>query len=927
MPVDQQLPSVIAAVREELGAGPRKRSVVLFDGKRLSAQPERCVYRFEIPEGVFMGHVDDAEIIFQDSRIEGEVLSIDNQFVTLSLEEDLGERVSQIAVEWATKLILQRLLDRLTKISTEGDKVDFTLATMLFSPDGNVAGQPDTTAVKADEIRNAAQRQAIAGAMANRVSFVWGPPGTGKTSTLGFIAYNLIKNGQRVLFATNTNRAVDVAMQNVVAAYRHFNEPFKGDITRYGPPFLRNDDDLQAICFQNELQEIREKLKEEIREEYQLLQEFRALKREVSEHTTYLNEKTKAEAGLADAEAKLKRLRAEVKRLEQQLAGRKDSGFLSRLVNEFLGTPVQTIEKQVEAKKRGIAEAEAQQTTAAASLEALQAECPIPPETLERYGNLEVAVKKRGGEEKLAAFIKEKLEVDEEPLLAKKKMIGATLAKLITNDVFFKLKYDALVIDEASMVSLPYLVVLATLVEGRVVIVGDPQQLPPIAQSESPWFQSDIYLHASGCASVQELFEWHSQHPEFTYFLNTQYRMVGSLGDIINRQFYQGKLVNGVADQPETEAGIVFVNTSPLRPHILRLPGKEGFAPYNPVHTERIIAILKSIAMTGEFRPEDIGIVVPFKASVQYIRHQLRQAGLSAVEVGTVHTYQGREKDFVIFDTVMSYDRDNRRAYSVRSFDQTKTSEDGVRRLLNVALSRCRRVMFLISNIRHFQQQYPGQFVTGLLESLQENAHVVTNVDEAAAEFDDLPPEEQAHKVGSEPGIAEEETAESRAVDKGTRKTIQKYGGEIDALRFDINSLAATKRGNAVFTPGSKVADFMEQIATYVVTDEQTFERWIKNMQMYFYESCGGPNAQYPVVNRQNETFKIRWQINKLRVGFAHDMEQFPDEEKRKIHGVYQDLIGRKYPAEDREWSQMQLAVMARTISWLKLVHQCIENQ
>ena len=62
MGIEQQLPSVIAAVREEPGAGPRKRSVVLFDGKRLSAQPERCVYRFESPEGVFMGHVDGADI-------------------------------------------------------------------------------------------------------------------------------------------------------------------------------------------------------------------------------------------------------------------------------------------------------------------------------------------------------------------------------------------------------------------------------------------------------------------------------------------------------------------------------------------------------------------------------------------------------------------------------------------------------------------------------------------------------------------------------------------------------------------------------------------------------------------------------------------------------------------------------------------------
>ncbi len=85
MGIEQQLPAVIEAVREELGKGPRKRSVVLFDGKRLSSQAESFVYRFEIPEGVFLTHVDDADIIYQDGKVDGDILSVDNQFVTLSL--------------------------------------------------------------------------------------------------------------------------------------------------------------------------------------------------------------------------------------------------------------------------------------------------------------------------------------------------------------------------------------------------------------------------------------------------------------------------------------------------------------------------------------------------------------------------------------------------------------------------------------------------------------------------------------------------------------------------------------------------------------------------------------------------------------------------------------------------------------------------
>ncbi len=333
MSITEQLPSIIAAVDEELGSGPKKRSVVLFDGKRLSATHESYQYHFEIPEGVFLGHVDDPEIIYQDSKVEGEILSVDNQFVTLSLTEDLGERVAQVAVEWATKLILQRLLDRLNKINTYGDTSDSSVASLLFRPTAEVAGEPKESAIFIDGLRNAPQRKAIAGAMVNKVSFVWGPPGTGKTSTLGFIAYNLIKTGQRVLFATNTNRAVDVAMQDVIGAYEHFGESFKGSITRYGPPFLRDDAALQSICFQNELQEVKEKLKEEIRDQYQLLHNYKSLHREVSEHSSYLRETSQAHKKVAEATAKLERLQGDLKRLEQQLSNRHGAGFLARLVS------------------------------------------------------------------------------------------------------------------------------------------------------------------------------------------------------------------------------------------------------------------------------------------------------------------------------------------------------------------------------------------------------------------------------------------------------------------------------------------------------------------------------------------------------------------------------------------------------------------
>ena len=49
-------------------------------------------------------------------------------------------------------------------------------------------------------------------ALGNEVSYIIGPPGTGKTETLAAIAYALVQAGRSVLIAAHTNIAVDNAI-------------------------------------------------------------------------------------------------------------------------------------------------------------------------------------------------------------------------------------------------------------------------------------------------------------------------------------------------------------------------------------------------------------------------------------------------------------------------------------------------------------------------------------------------------------------------------------------------------------------------------------------------------------------------------------------------------------------------------------------
>ena len=70
-------------------------------------------------------------------------------------------------------------------------------------------------------------------AQSQPITFIWGPPGTGKTETLAKISIAHIKQGHRVLMLSYSNVSVDGAVLRVSELYED-SQP--GILVRYGYP-------------------------------------------------------------------------------------------------------------------------------------------------------------------------------------------------------------------------------------------------------------------------------------------------------------------------------------------------------------------------------------------------------------------------------------------------------------------------------------------------------------------------------------------------------------------------------------------------------------------------------------------------------------------------------------------------------------------
>lgn len=88
-------------------------------------------------------------------------------------------------------------------------------------------GKKSKTSDALDKNLRVSQKEALHNALTRNLSFIWGPPGTGKSYTLGQVVANLYIQKKRVLLLSTTNVAVDVATFAVDDACTRLGSPLK----------------------------------------------------------------------------------------------------------------------------------------------------------------------------------------------------------------------------------------------------------------------------------------------------------------------------------------------------------------------------------------------------------------------------------------------------------------------------------------------------------------------------------------------------------------------------------------------------------------------------------------------------------------------------------------------------------------------------
>ena len=259
-------------------------------------------------------------------------------------------------------------------------------------------------------------------------------------------------------------------------------------------------------------------------------------------------------------------------------------------------------------------------------------------------------------------------------------VVGGTVYEFVKTANFPLEGLDLLVIDEAGQFSLANTIAASTAAK-RLLLLGDPQQLPQVTQGTHP---APIDGSALGW-----LADGHKVLPaEFGYFLPSSWRMNEQVCSVVSNNWYDSKLGSAARNREleDSKPGVFPIAVV-----------HQSNSTESPEEADKVIEIVRDLLgktwrdeegcqMLLADAKENIIVVAPYNAQVQLIRAKLDSAGFHQIPVGTVDKFQGQQAAVTIVSMTASSAMDVPRGIEFLFMPNR----------LNVAISRAKWAAYLL---------------------------------------------------------------------------------------------------------------------------------------------------------------------------------------------------------------------------------------
>ncbi|MDZ4819975.1 MAG: AAA domain-containing protein [Planctomycetota bacterium] len=265
----------------------------------------------------------------------------------------------------------------------------------------------------------------------------------------------------------------------------------------------------------------------------------------------------------------------------------------------------------------------------------------------------------------------------------------------------YEMKWDTIVIDEASMISLASIIYpLYQQKPQKFIIAGDPFQIEPIVAVEQ-WKDENIYtlVGLTKAGSFAKPATVPHNYPVTN--LETQYRSIPAIGEVFSRFTYDGILKHHREVGAQRPLKLNGFDAKPL--NLIKFPVSKyesiyrakqlgsgtSYQTYSALFTFEFVRWLVGQVQGNYANKIRIGVIAPYRAQANLL-NRLNDSWATKpdaveIQVGTIHGFQGDECDIIIAvlnppPTIST---------SSRMFLNKQN-------ILNVAISRARDYLFIV---------------------------------------------------------------------------------------------------------------------------------------------------------------------------------------------------------------------------------------
>ena len=424
------------------------------------------LYELTLPQGLSIKHDTPLSIIPQDDMepTEGIVLGSQDNVVIVQTFDAIGQSCADATV----------VPDRAGLLATSAKR----LRDMLAQPDAYRLGSADRLAPL---LEVTTEMENISGSVTGSsiLTTIWTDELSRRRQRLAALAIELIRANKRILVVCPDHQAADALVGTIARAMKTVGLMYKTWVSRYETALAQQVEGIgiQELGFEAQMHQFYAKSRADkvaLRRKYDRFRELAPILAYKAQKQKDLDEVRLLEWRLL---TQVSDLQAKIKDVNAILAEYENLPLLRRLSLQAVGKNVESLRQYIELYESQCADLRRELDAAKARIDELVPEAAVPKDMRPEFDELKEEIVRLGGTRKIRELLAAEEDTNRQAFIQNRRLVVTTASRVLNDPLFSRIRFDALIADEAPWIAAPSLLGAAGLVHERIVISGDRRDI------------------------------------------------------------------------------------------------------------------------------------------------------------------------------------------------------------------------------------------------------------------------------------------------------------------------------------------------------------------------------------------------------------------------------------------------------------------